>query len=202
MGTEEQVFCLRRVDLEALLGERGTGVSLAELLALPQYFLPRHQAENDPSHKQLIPYQLFYGNGGFFVYQRGQKVGEQRLAGRLSLGIGGHINRDDVAGDLLTLESYQAALERERREELIGLPPCQPLFIGLINDDSDAVSAVHLGAVHLATLPPGAAPAIRPAGEDLLSLGFWAAARIEQAAERFEGWSRLALALANHRISP
>jgi predicted NUDIX family phosphoesterase len=196
LAMEESVFCLRRVDLDSLLAERGNGVNIADLLALPQYFLPRSRAENDPSYKQLIPYQLFRRGGGFFVYQRGKKVGEQRLAGRLSLGIGGHINSDDASNFLLSLQAYQAALHRERCEELEGLPPCEPLLIGLINDDSDAVSEVHLGAVHLSILPQEATPTIRSAGEDLLPHGFWTAAEIEQVADQFERWSLLALALA------
>jgi predicted NUDIX family phosphoesterase len=196
LATEERVFCLKRVDLDCLLGARGNGVEIADLLALPQYFLPRRRAENDPSYKQLIPYQLFRRGDGFFVYQRGKKVGEQRLAGRLSLGIGGHINSDDASHFLLSPQTYQEALQRERCEELTGLPPCDPLFIGLINDDSDAVSAVHLGAVHLSVLSLDTTPTIRGAGEDLQSRGFWTAATIEQEANRFERWSLLALALA------
>lgn len=193
---EEEVFCLRRVDLEVLLAEKGAATTIAELLALPQYFLPRSLAENDPSYKQLIPYQLFYRNESFFVYQRGKKVGEQRLAGRLSLGIGGHINRGDAPGNTLTLAAYHAALARERQEELAGLPSCHPRFIGLINDDSNPVSSVHLGAVHLTILPQGADPTIRTASEDLHSHGFWTVATIDQSATRFEGWSLLALSLA------
>lgn len=193
---EESVFCLKRADLDKVLGERGGGTAIADLLALPQYFLPRSRAENDPSYKQLIPYQLFRRGDGFFVYQRGKKVGEQRLAGRLSLGIGGHINSDDAGNFLLSPQNYQEALHRERCEELVGLPSCDPLFIGLINDDSDAVSAVHLGAVHLSILPAEAAPTIRGAGEDLQSQGFWTAAAIKQEANRFERWSLLALDLA------
>jgi predicted NUDIX family phosphoesterase len=196
LATEESVFCLKRADLDSLLRERGDGTAIADLLALPQYFLPRSRAENDPSYKQLIPYQLFRRDDGFFVYQRGKKVGEQRLSGRLSLGIGGHINSDDASDFLLSPQSYQEALHRERSEEMAGLPPCDPLFIGLINDDSDAVSAVHLGAVHLSILPPEADPTIRGAGEDLQSQGFWTSATIKQEASRFERWSLFALALA------
>jgi predicted NUDIX family phosphoesterase len=196
LAREESVFCLKRADLDSLLGGGGDGIAIVDLLALPQYFLPRSRAESDPTYKQLIPYQLFRRNDGFFVYQRGKKVGEQRLAGRLSLGIGGHINSDDASNDLLSLQSYQEALYRERCEELAGLPLCEPLFIGLINDDSDPVSTVHLGAVHLSIIPPAAAPTIRGAGEDLQFQGFWTAAAIKQEASRFERWSLLALDLA------
>lgn len=192
---EEEVFCLRRVDLEVLLAAKGGAATIAELLALPQYFLPRSMAENDPSYKQLIPYQLFCRQEAFFVYRRGKKVGEQRLAGRLSLGIGGHINRDDAPNGTLTLAAYHAALARERQEELSDLPSCQPLFIGLINDDSNPVSSVHLGAVHLAILPQDANPTIRTASEDLHGHGFWTVGAIDQSATHFEGWSLLALAL-------
>ncbi len=200
---DERVFCLKRSDLQDLHAGRQGAVTISELLLLPQYFLPRSIAEHDPAYKQLIPYQLFCRNEAFFVYQRGGGVGERRLAGRLSLGIGGHINSADAPDGTLTPRSYLAALQREQEEELVGLPPCEALFIGLIDDDRDPVGLVHLGAVHLATLPPQAAPDIRQAGEDLRHLGWWTAAEITEQRQRFESWSLLALDLTQrHRLSP
>ena len=200
---DERVFCLKRSDLQEVLARRQGSVTISELLALPQYFLARSIAEHDPGYKQLIPYQLFCREDAFFVYQRGGGVGESRLAGRLSLGIGGHINSADAPDGILTPRSYLAALQREQEEELVGLPPCEANFLGLIDDDRDPVGLVHLGAVHLATLPPQAAPDIRQAGEDLRHLGWWTAAEIDEQRQRFESWSLLALDLTQrHHLSP
>lgn len=198
MTTPEQVFCLQRSELEALFGtplpQGGfRGPSLAQVLRLNQLFRPRPEAEGDPRLKQLIPYQLFCCQGRYFVYQRGGGVGEGRLAGRLSLGIGGHINSDDARNHHLSPAGYEAALYREREEELI-CPATHPAdFIGWINDDANPVGQVHLGAVHLCQVTNEAEVTIRPHGEDLHPQGWWTAGQIKENSERFERWSLLAL---------
>lgn len=205
MKEEEEVFCLRRRDLEPLFGgvlPQGAfaGPEPEELLALPQHFLARSRAEDDPSHKQLIPYQLFCFQGRYFVYRRGGGVGEGRLAGRLSVGIGGHINRGDaVGGERLTPADYRAALLRERSEELINAERVGGRFVGWINDDASAVGRVHLGAVHLGVLADEEARralGIRADGEDIHPLGWWSLAEILAQEESFEQWALLAVELA------
>ncbi len=58
-------------------------------------YIPRSLAEDDPSHKQLIPYVVLRSGDEVFCYTRGKKGGEQRLHDRWSLGVGGHICRED-----------------------------------------------------------------------------------------------------------
>jgi len=107
----------------------------------------------DPSYKQIIPYQLFARNGRVFVYQRGGNAGEKRLRGKLSAGIGGHINSyDSTSGKRLTIENFMQALIREREEETVCPPGLDARFLGWINDDSDDVGKVHLGSVFLCRL--------------------------------------------------
>jgi predicted NUDIX family phosphoesterase len=200
MSKDEQVLCLQRNDLEPLFGcilpQGGfAGPEPEVCLTLPQHFLPRAVAEYNPTYKQLIPYQLFRCQGRFFVYQRGGGVGEGRLAGRLSVGIGGHINSDDAMDGRLTFAAYQAALRRERIEELVGADNLSARFIGWINDDSDPVGQVHLGAVHLDEVAAPDSIHIREHGEDLHAQGWWSAKEIEEQAERFEKWSLLAVEL-------
>lgn len=203
MKADEQVFCLKRTDLETYLHSplpQGmfAGIQLGELLNLPQHFVPRSLAESDPSCKQLIPYQLFCRGTRFFVYERGKRVGENRLAGRLSLGIGGHINSSDAPTGKMTEELYYEALQRERREELVCPEVLGAAFLGLINDDSDPVGQVHLGTVHRCQVRPDETLAIRPASEDLHPHGWWTAEEIIAERDRFEKWSLLALELALH----
>ncbi|MEC9036289.1 MAG: hypothetical protein VX588_05660, partial [Verrucomicrobiota bacterium] len=59
------------------------------------FFMPRERAEEDPQYKQIIPYALFRHQDKLLRYVRGKKSGEQRLASKSSVGIGGHINQDD-----------------------------------------------------------------------------------------------------------
>jgi len=202
MNTPEQVCCLKRSDLQSLFGtplpQGGfQGPSLPQVLRLGQVFRPRPEAEGDPRLKQLIPYQLFCCQGRYFVYQRGGGVGEGRLAGRLSVGIGGHINSGDASGDHLSPEGYEAALHRERQEELICPTTLTADFIGWINDEANPVGQVHLGAVHLCRTASETEVTIRPHGEDLHPQGWWTIGQIRESAERFEAWSLLALDAVN-----
>ena len=201
MISEERVFCLMRADLDPFFGgalPQGAfaGVGPESLLGLVQHFLPRPEAEHDPAFKQIIPYQLFQCRERFFVYQRGGGVGEGRLAGRLSLGIGGHINTGDTANGRLNPDTYRGALLREREEELICTDAVETLFLGWINDDSDPVGQVHLGAVHLCEVMNTGAVGIRKNGEDIHECGWWSAEEIAAESKRFEKWSILALRLA------
>ena len=44
-------------------------------------FMPRSQAEQDPSFKQLIPYVIMMHDGTVLTYIRGKRAGESRLVG-------------------------------------------------------------------------------------------------------------------------
>lgn len=104
-------------------------------------FVDRDDAEEDESRKQLIPYVLIRRKREFFVYERTSKGGEARLHGKLSLGVGGHIN--DIDG------SYEEGIRRELREEL-GLEIDEvPAVSALLYDPSERVGRVHLGLVHV-----------------------------------------------------
>jgi len=109
-------------------------------------FMDRPLAEADPSYRQVIPYVLIRNNGMYLTVTRHKTQGEPRLHDKMSLGIGGHINPvDEETGDVLN-----AGLKRELSEELVvdappGIDELTPL--GLICDDTDEVSQVHLGIV-------------------------------------------------------
>ncbi|MFA6262841.1 MAG: hypothetical protein WCW33_04445 [Candidatus Babeliales bacterium] len=109
-----------------------------------QLFLWRSSVENDPSHKQIIPYLIFEYDNTFFVMQRKNTASETRLRNKYSLGIGGHIRQEDLVESSLISWAH-----REFQEEVsyTGALTVQP--IGLINDDSDAVGQVHIGFVFL-----------------------------------------------------
>ncbi|OGR06484.1 MAG: hypothetical protein A2511_10830 [Deltaproteobacteria bacterium RIFOXYD12_FULL_50_9] len=196
----ENVYCIQRSDLEKVFGSPlPTGSlsdpPLAKVLALPHHFLPRTEAESNPAYKQIIPYQLFLRHNRLFVFQRGQGVGESRLAGKLSIGIGGHINQEDSKTGGFTTAEYTAALLRERDEELICPRIISSKFLGWINAEKTAVDKVHLGAVHLCRIP--VAENIRLRGdEDLHAIGWLLPGDILFARRDYEKWSELAVKLA------
>jgi predicted NUDIX family phosphoesterase len=112
-------------------------------------FMPRDVAETDPAWKQIIPYCFVSagaeGGGPWLVMRRLAAQSETRLHGKLSLGIGGHINPvDRGTGENLIL----AGLRRELAEEVHLEAAGEPLFRGVISDESTPVGRVHLGFVY------------------------------------------------------
>jgi predicted NUDIX family phosphoesterase len=108
------------------------------------FFVERREAESCPAWKQLIPYCLVRHEDSMLVFERLTTQGEARLHGKLSIGVGGHINPVDADeyGDLI-----RRAANRELSEELVGMPGADLIPLGLLNDDRDAVGAVHAGVV-------------------------------------------------------
>ena len=152
------------------------------------FFMDRETAEDDPSHKQIIPYSLFRYRGSYLHYIRGKAGGESRLHAQGSLGSGGHINPVDERADPLGRATYMAGVAREIDEELA--LPSQPeqQIVALLNDDSNAVGRVHLGFVHLFDLESEEAQA----REDALSeLQFKSTADLRGPLyDTLESWSR------------
>jgi predicted NUDIX family phosphoesterase len=120
------------------------------------FFMDRGAAEDDPSHKQLIPYCIFRVKGEqgdrYLNYTRGKSGGESRLHAQVSIGVGGHINPVDQREDHLGKETYLAGVEREIDEELIIAGGHTNRIVALLNDDSNDVGKVHLGVVHMIDL--------------------------------------------------
>lgn len=108
------------------------------------FFIERRYAETNPEYKQVIPYVACTRGSEILCLQRLATQGEKRLHGRMSIGVGGHINPIDTetGGDLL-----QAACLRELHEELRIEGSPQPEPIGVLNDDTTEVGAVHFGLV-------------------------------------------------------
>lgn len=156
------------------------------LLENPQlFFMQRDLAENDPNYKQLIPYVVFQSPKGFFSYQRGKASLETRLRMLRSLGVGGHIEKED--GDI-GQNSYIKGLWRELKEE-VGIDPSNNIkLLGFINDDSNDVGKVHLGIVHLYQLETSD---LESKELNLTDCKFSSISKIKEEEESFETWSRL-----------
>ena len=154
------------------------------------YFLARDDAEEDPSHKQIIPYALFHCRGRFLHYVRGGKSGEQRLADKGSLGIGGHINSEDAAQACVEKDTYLTGVEREMNEELLLRTPYRQRIAALINDDSSPVGQVHIGVVHLFDLETEDVAANEA---PITSLEFLSREALQNRRDRLETWSAICL---------
>jgi predicted NUDIX family phosphoesterase len=117
--------------------------AFAQLIRTHQEFLPRPRMETDPRYKQIIPYLVFTYEDKYFVMQRRANASEQRLQGKLSLGIGGHINAEDLAGATIVEWAQREFSEEVNYQGTYTITP-----FGVINDDSNDVGRVHLGFVY------------------------------------------------------
>src|SRR5438132_1791549 len=113
------------------------------------FFLSRAQAENDPTHKQIIPYAIIAHDGTVLHYVRGKRAGEQRLVAKGSIGIGGHMNDTDETLFAWDENAYRAGVEREVKEEITIESPFEDRIVALLNDDTTEVGRVHLRIVHV-----------------------------------------------------
>jgi len=119
------------------------------------YLLNRDEAEVDPTRKQPIPYcSVMDSSGKIYMYRRPGNGNEQRLATKASIGVGGHVEKEDFVptGNVVT----ETAI-REIREEL-GIERSDIASIdvvGFINDDRVEVDSVHFGIAIVVTLEPG-----------------------------------------------
>ena len=154
----EQVLVVPRALLDeigAFEGIRTAGLDAAVARLLDpanHFFMDRAAAEEDPSHKQLIPYCVFRCGDRILHYTRGKAGGESRLHAKISVGVGGHVNPVDTDHGRTGSAAYHAAVTREIEEEL-NLPEAhEHRIIALLNDESNPVGQVHLGIVHLVDL--------------------------------------------------
>lgn len=118
--------------------------SYLSLIQSKKEFLPRQAMEIDTSYKQIIPYLVFSHNDHYFLMQRTDNQTESRLRNKFSLGIGGHINQED-----LTDNSIFAWAKREFHEEVDYADEFTIEPLGILNDDATAVGHVHVGFVFL-----------------------------------------------------
>src|ERR1044071_3536138 len=154
------------------------------------YFLARTNAENDPTHKQIIPYALLACNDRVLHYVRGKKAGEQRLVAKGSIGIGGHMNQEDELLWAWDEQAYRAGVEREVNEEVQIETPFEDRIVALLNDDTTEVGRVHLGVVHVFRLE---APKVQKREAMITNLSFLNKSELEERREAMETWSQICL---------
>jgi len=128
-------------------GFRDTG--LEELLARVRAhyrFRPRREVEEDPSEPQIIPYVVFRHEDRYFLTHRLRRSSERRLRHLYSLGVGGHINPEDVVD---AADPIEAGLRREWEEEVVYAGRFSTRLLGAINDQTTPVGRVHVGLIFL-----------------------------------------------------
>jgi predicted NUDIX family phosphoesterase len=190
---EENVLVVRR----SLFDELGSfhGLSFEPERYLPallsrgnNFFLPRAQAETDPTHKQIIPYAVIAHGDTVLHYVRGKKAGEQRLVAKGSIGIGGHMNDSDESLFAWDEAAYRAGVEREVNEEITIETTFEDRIVALLNDDTTEVGSVHLGIVHVFRL---AEPKVAKREAMITNLSFLTREELLARRDNLETWSQL-----------
>jgi predicted NUDIX family phosphoesterase len=166
--------------------DRAATARLRAAVAEHGRFLDRPVAEESPEWKQLIPYVVLRDAERVFLMERTDAGGDPRLHRKASIGVGGHLNPVDEGEDPLSV-----GLQREWAEELDA--PWTPEFrlVGMLNDDSNPVGAVHLGVV-FEVQADGLPVSVRET--EKLSGRFATLDEVRDAWDRLETWSQLVAA--------
>ncbi|MCB9806541.1 NUDIX domain-containing protein [Candidatus Peribacteria bacterium] len=153
----------------------------------------RGDAEVDFTLKQPISYAIIRNTEGkIFAYQRGDKrteAHETRLAGKWACGIGGHIEKEDEAGDILA-DSLIRELEEEitLHGKILSVNP-----IGYINSEKDEVSKVHIGVLYVIDTDSKTAEG----SEEVVNEGFYTPEELHEMMQNpdtiWEEWTKIAL---------
>lgn len=147
-------------------------------------FVPRAEVEDDPGLKQIIPYVVLRHQDRIFLVKRTRAGSEARLREKFSIGIGGHINPEDV-GD--AADPVEAGMRRELEEEVQVPRGWQVRPVGALNDDQEAVGSVHFGLVYVADLPSAE---VRVRERRKLEGAFASIEEIQAVYEKLETWSQ------------
>lgn len=177
----------------------------------------RAELETDLRFGQLLPYVVLWRKTPTgpqaFVYQRMSTVGEQRLAGKMSVGAAGHVDLADVIHKESVIDivgTLASAVSRELNEEIgFRVPdalapmtfnefrikygqPTFPKFAGLINDNGDEVGKYHYGVVLGYEIPDGYEPVCLE--QELSTVGMVPVAlALEKGGDQLERWSQIVL---------
>ena len=120
------------------------------------FFQSRYDCEFDTELLQPIPYVILFSGDKVFAYVRSQNIqdyGDARLFGKHSIGVGGHIVKDDAPGYV------HGCISRELNEEVeLTGKISQPKFVGTLMCYDKPVDRVHFGLIYKIHLDGGIKP--------------------------------------------
>lgn len=193
----EFVLCCFCPDVPEGLTSLDTSADLARYFNPSRMvLLPRDEVEQCSWPRQIVAYVVLVRGPHVFCYRRIPGTGEPDLAGRRSVGLGGHVNAADVVsaeGLDLAFVAWFAA-QREASEEIsedssasvLSLKP-----VALLYDPSDVVGRRHVGIVYRAEIGGRGAIRLRPGLE---SLGWKTPGEVLGGdGPPLESWSRIVL---------
>ncbi len=183
----EKILVVERNEL--LLNVKTDGIYIEDMnllldkISKKGFYMDRSVAEEDERYKQIIPYLVYRYKNQYFLMQRSSKAGEQRLKNLYTLGIGGHVRESDLK---LATNLFDLA-QREFFEEINFVGNYTPIFLGILNDDSNSVGRVHLGLVFLLE-GDSADISVKTELQSGVLMSLEQIAKLE---ESLEGWSKM-----------
>jgi predicted NUDIX family phosphoesterase len=160
--------------------------------------MTRKKCENDPTIKHLIPYIfLTTPTKQIFVTRRTSNQTEDRLHGKASIGVGGHVGEFSDCMDIYNNVFFGAI--RELNEELHGVDienlmnsQMNLKLVGFVNYDADEVGQVHFGLVFHLLVDDVMLPEISVKETDNM-MGEWMPINAALMIDNYETWSRALL---------
>ncbi len=165
---------------------------LSQILPASALWLgPRSSLETDERYRQLVSYLVARHEDQVLVYRRTPKGGEVRLHGLLSVGVGGHVNLGDAVVNQAGLDiqsTVLAACRREWAEEVETRTLPELSVLGLLMDNANPVSRVHLGIVVRVDL---ASTAFRVVDPGLAEARLVPLSQLPELCPEMETWSQI-----------
>lgn len=148
-------------------------------------FMLRGEAEYNFEHKQIIPYVVVHHKDKYLLLQRTSNQSEKRLHNKYSLGIGGHINPvSAMKYENIIIDS----MYRELSEEVEVNDHGTLKFAGIINDESNSVSKVHLGLLYVLEV---LSPEFEVLEKDKMTAEWVSEDELKDYYHKFETWSQI-----------
>ncbi|UOD33971.1 hypothetical protein DSN97_07290 [Deferribacteraceae bacterium V6Fe1] len=187
------ILVFKRKDIKKKYLKEKTVINITEKQLIKDFkpesinFIERDKCENNVEYKQIIPYLLVTYLNKMACYQRNGS--ENRLHGKYSVGIGGHVEKQDYVYQAL-IPTIHNAIYRELSEEFLDFNfyETELAFLGVINEELTDVGHTHIGFVYLLNTAKQFAP-----GKELDNLEWLDIADIYE--KDLELWSKLALEL-------
>ena len=192
----EKVLCIYNKKLST------SKMSIDDLISYYGFTAYRFDVENDQNIRQIIPYVVIRYGDKIFCTTRIK--GDERLVGRQSIGVGGHVDASDVSlfrSESMTAIDTKATVEscviREINEELnFDWSDVQISYHGYFVDDSEPVSRVHLCLLYVIDVK-NTNTTIKET--DKLSGEFVSIDEAYNSLNKLENWSQIALKKLFHR---
>lgn len=123
-------------------------------------FVDRDGVEQDENCRQIIPFFVVCFPHAVLIHERSLSKGDERLRGRTSLLVGGHINPEDsdvgeVCGGLDVINTVINGARRELSEELAISSPSKltARIAGVVSEDITEAGRTHVGLAIYLPLP-------------------------------------------------